>query len=748
MAGMHGGDTTNADDGDVVAAPPSAPGARYANAARKANDAGAVIAASRASAIDRALLVACIVAVAILLAAASLRKIGPPDYWWQLATGEYVLEHGPPRVDPFSYTRAGEEWIELHWLYCVYLHHVVHAFGARGATIVVPLVVGSAIALLAAIAATRRTAIIACAVVTIAILAGRIRFYARPEIFTFLFIASFLWILTRFRRRGGAAILALPVLQAIWTNFQALSILGPCLVGACLAASIAPFERGALAPNATRLSGREFRTLAAVLIATLVACLVNPYGVKSFTFPLVQFSHLSGTIFKSAMSEFVSPFSLIREYAPIRYYLALIAIAAATTLANFRRVDLFLLLVAASQLYLSTLASRNVPLFALAAIPLILDNARKIAWGRFAFSARGATLVTRVGAVAIATFALVSARGLATNRFYLDGHEIAEFGTGVAAETWPGEAVAFARESGVPEPIFALMRESSFLIAEGFTVAIDPRLEVYGDAFFERYLRATADPADWEAFCREFGVRATLIGLESLATIDMVRRLPQWELVYFDAAAAIFVRPEEAPRIRRLVAPEDFDASIARLRSSLPPPRPYESLGVFDRATSPRPYHLVADFLMHVGLFDRAEPFLRDAIAAYPGEVRARTNLAMALEFRGDKAGAARELEAALRWAPRDADIICQAALRFIESGDLARAAALLDRAIEVRPSLALAWALRGEVDLERNEAARAVERFERALALAPGHAQFAERLAAARAAAAAESGATPTATP
>jgi len=736
MSGMREGDTAGAGDGAA------------AETARRSAADGAARGA-RGRPIDRALLFVAVAAVATLVVAASLRKIGPPDYWWQLATGEHVMRHGPPRADPFSYTRAGHEWVELHWLYCAGLHQFVRVFGARGATLVVPIVVGCALALLVSIAVTRRTAAAACAIVTLAILAGRFRFYARPEVVTFLFIAAYLWILTRFRARGGAAIFALPVLQVVWTNVQALSILGPCLAGAAAAASLLPLERDARdahdarhaghaghAPLATRLDRRERGTLFFVFLATAGAMLVNPYGAKALTFPFVQFAHLRGTVFKAAMTEFVNPFAIAADFAPIRYYIALIAIAVATTLANVRRVDTFLLAAAAGLLYLSTLAARNVPLFALAAIPLILDNARKIAWPAAAISPRARALAARAAAGAIAAFALVSAWSLATNRAYVEENEIAEFGSGVAAETWPAGALAFAREHGVPEPLFAPLRESSFLLAHGYRVFIDPRLEVYGDAFFARYLRATAERGEWEAVAREYGIRSAMIGLESLETIDLLRAAPEWELVYFDAAAALFVRRGEAPSIPRLASAADFDAAIARLRSRLPRPREWESLGVVGAATHPHAYHLVADFLLQYGLAAQAEPFLRDAVAAYPRAARARVNLAMVLEARGDAAGAARELDAALRFAPGDPDVLCQAAVRLIERGDDAGAAALLDRAIAKRPSHALAWALRGEIHLEAGEPARAVACFERAALLAPAEPRFAERLAAARAAA------------
>src|SRR5438552_3373985 len=40
-----------------------------------------------------------------------------PDYWWHLATGRWMLEHGRiPFHDPFSYTHAGQTWYAHEWL--------------------------------------------------------------------------------------------------------------------------------------------------------------------------------------------------------------------------------------------------------------------------------------------------------------------------------------------------------------------------------------------------------------------------------------------------------------------------------------------------------------------------------------------------------------------------------------------------------------------------------------------------------
>jgi len=46
----------------------------------------------------------------------SLKALREPDLWWMYRTGEWMLENGQvTKSDPFSYTFAGTEWINVKW---------------------------------------------------------------------------------------------------------------------------------------------------------------------------------------------------------------------------------------------------------------------------------------------------------------------------------------------------------------------------------------------------------------------------------------------------------------------------------------------------------------------------------------------------------------------------------------------------------------------------------------------------------
>src|SRR5215212_1594716 len=48
--------------------------------------------------------------------AIGLAKLSDNSFFWHLRTGEYILDHGIPRHDVFSYTAPGTKWIAQSWL--------------------------------------------------------------------------------------------------------------------------------------------------------------------------------------------------------------------------------------------------------------------------------------------------------------------------------------------------------------------------------------------------------------------------------------------------------------------------------------------------------------------------------------------------------------------------------------------------------------------------------------------------------
>ena len=95
--------------------------------------------------------------------------------------------------------------------------------------------------------------------------------------------------------------------------------------------------------------------------------------------------------------------------------------------------------------------------------------------------------------------------------------------------------------------MFNTHRYGGCLISEGVPVFIDGRLEMYGDAFFSRYLAATGgDEKVLSKLLNHYRIAWTLL-LPHDGAVAVLDRLPGWHRAYADAQAVVHIR-DNAPR--------------------------------------------------------------------------------------------------------------------------------------------------------------------------------------------------------
>lgn len=662
-------------------------------------------------------------AVALALLAAAWRSIWESDYWWQLAAGRLVATSGPPRTDPFSWAVPGRPWIELRWGYDLLLHHVVSWSGPAGAVALKALLLLAAFGMAVAPLLTRRNGVTAAAVALVAVLASQQRFFVRPELFTYLLLALQLLILERDRRVGDRRIWLLPFLSILWANTHTLAILGPIVT---LLAAVSRVR----SPRAPLLLG--------VAALQFAAGFLTPYGVAGFLHPFQLFGEIRGTAFKSAITEFESPWRVTASFPAVLAYRILAVTTLAAALFRPKRLDPFRLLVTAAMFYLSCLAIRNLPLFALAAIPFLIHQLSPGAPDARDGTARRSA-VEVAGAVSVVLVALLFTASVVTNRFYAWTGDTNRFGAGIAPHRYPARVVerlealppAPGAVAGAPRRLFNTMHEGSYLVARGIPVFIDPRLEVQGEAHFARYLRLLGEPTAWAEAQREFRFEAALVDLEQLPFLG-ARLADGWRLAAWDETAVLLVAPPgvgpEAPAL-------DLDADVARLRAVLPRVAP----GTRDAApggTASAPYHRVANLLVRLGRLDLARPFLEDAVAGEPGNNHARFTLGQILETSGDAAGAERAFAEAVRRAPKDIRARGLLGRFFATHGRVAEGRALLEAVCwREGSSDPLAWAILASTYAGERQYDRALEALERAATLDPANDTIRENMARIRAA-------------
>ena len=79
----------------------------------------------------------------IVLTYIGYRKIAlflDPDFGWHMRNGQYILEHGIPRLDPFSYTMSSFHVIVHEWLSEVFLVLLYPRIGYGGTALILVIV--------------------------------------------------------------------------------------------------------------------------------------------------------------------------------------------------------------------------------------------------------------------------------------------------------------------------------------------------------------------------------------------------------------------------------------------------------------------------------------------------------------------------------------------------------------------------------------------------------------------------------
>lgn len=581
-------------------------------------------------------------------------------------------------------------------MFCVVQSRIAELAGPAGLAAAKVVVVGAAFALVTASVRSRAGAGVTSFVVVVATLAASQRFFVRPELATYLFIALFCFVLERDRHAQTRTLWLLPVLQVVWVNTHTLFVFGPLLVG--LAACI----------------GRaRFRRVAPVATATAVACLVNPWALRGALFPWQLFTQIRGdSAFNLVIEEFRAPLIVGASQTPVRCWLVLAGVALVSAILNRARLDPFWTVLACAQLYLSFLAIRNLPLFALAAIPFILSNLdRAPAWER---------LRTRLPADAVfaaATLVLCGYFGWAivTDRLAVRQGDTNQFGIGFATSRYPVGAADFLEQSGTEGRVLSTMREASYLIDRGRAAFFDPRLEVYGEELLRRYLAVQSDPRAFADVVREYDVRVVVAETGSNLT-RIAWRSPRWGLVFFDEVAAVFFRRDDLGAAEPLETPDRIVRQAMQAREGLPRP----GKGPLGRAVAPDPYLALADLLLIAGLPDPAEDFVREARSIRPDAHDLALRSATVAELRGDWVGMREAAQEGLGRTPEDPRLVHKLATALYREGRFAEAIPRLVESVEARPTRASARAMLGGALAAEGRLAEAEVELREAVALEP----------------------------
>lgn len=645
-------------------------------------------------------------ALALFFLSVSVNKIWVVDFWWQLRTGEIILESRAwPTHDLLSYTAADRPWIEMRWLYCVLLYLGWKAGGAELLVLAQTGVLATCWGLILWSARRAAATPAGLLVLALAVAAGAGRYVVRPELATYLFFTIDLVLLDLYRQRRSRLVWLLPLVQVVWTNSHTMFVFGPiaaiCFLGGETAAralerrrggaqTLAEPRAGGAAAGARR--GLVDGPLAIVTFLTAAACWVNPYFHEGVKFPFILFGQIQpGHVLQRSIEEFRGPFDLGMASWAFNVWAALGLGGAG--LASFalhrRRPDLGRLALWAGLSYVAALSVRNAGIFSFGAAWVALANLRDAGIGARPVRGAGAAM-----SAALAAGLLWSAWFFGTDRYSARVESPREFGAGVSMRLAPVGATAFMLKEKLEPEVFNLIADGCYLAwaaKDRFRVHVDGRLEVYGWDFLTDHF--TNALSDWERTADRWGANVILLRTPgNEAALARMSRAPGWALVYLDHVSAVFAR--EIPAHAGVIARCRIDPRVVWTpRGEEPDERPSgwrRMLGFAPRAWHSLP---MARNWLALGSADNAEPYLRRALDVEPANAEARLKLRAIALFKGRAEEAARIGAGVIEDAPAalrgDAEALLAGLL--LSAGRRDEAVEALERAIALNPGDAAA---------------------------------------------------------
>ncbi|MEJ0013852.1 MAG: hypothetical protein WDM94_14840 [Bauldia sp.] len=454
-------------------------------------------------------LVAAALYVLLLLLGNSL--LNDADTYWHIAAGNWILAHGFPHADPFSFTFAGKPWIAKEWLSQIAYAEAYRLSGWTGVVVIAASAIALAFGLLTWALRERLAALPAVAFIATAFMLIAPHATARPHALALPVMVAWVAGLVRAADRGRAPPYALVLLMVLWANLHAGFTLGLLLTAAFGLDAVVSAER--TARLRIGLAWLRFGLLA------LVAGCVTPYGPESMLVTL-KVLNLGPAL------------SIIGEWKPADFSRVgplEIAILLGIGLAVWRGAMLppVRILILAGLVHLALSADRNAELLGLLApLAVMAPLARQFPHLR----APPGNSPWALGAM-FAALVVPATAGIATLGMYQPN-----------PATTPAAAVAALKATNAG-PLLNDYDFGGYLISAGVPTFIDGRTELYGGDFTAAYYRAVT-LADIDGFARmldTWKIGATLLTAATPANA-LLDRLPGWRRLYADDVAIVHIR--------------------------------------------------------------------------------------------------------------------------------------------------------------------------------------------------------------
>lgn len=439
-----------------------------------------------------------------------------PDFGWHIRVGQYILQHGIPLHDPFSYTMPQYQYIENEWLTSILLTKAYNLVGRSGLALFFSFI--TLTSLLMATRIQKNKLLLVIGAVCLLAFTG-----IRMQVISWLLFVMLIFLLSSSQQRIK---LLLPLLFLLWANLHGSFPLGISIV---------------TISTMIDLSHKKLSISTALIIicSCLLATLINPYGLRIWVEP-IKLSLDSSLRWR------------ITEWLPLPS-MANAAVAIFMALTVYFIVKYRVLFTLKEQIIVSLLLGmsitsiRHFPFFLLYSLPLFMKavsafqtEAAKIKYGEQRFKIAYQVLIWILMPVLIlqAYFNIKSAIALSEKNYY------------------PAKAVNFLKIHSPQGNLFAPYNWGGYLL-----LAL-PNKKTYIDGRMPGWKTATATTTeskdainDYQQLLlgklaldkeiRKYKITAFLLPTQDKSFSLVTKQLHQlsWKPVYSDSIAVIYLSP-------------------------------------------------------------------------------------------------------------------------------------------------------------------------------------------------------------
>jgi hypothetical protein len=479
----------------------------------------------------------CLMVFLTLTAAGGGPALLDGDTLWHIKAGEIMLQRGTIlTTDIFSHTVHGQPWIAHEWLSEIIMALIHSWAGIPGVTVFYFLLVAMSFWFLFLLAEPYDNPWLAIFCISIALALAQMHILARPHIFTWFFGTLTLLLLTR----GGRLVYFLPPITALWANLHGGFVLGLVLQGLFLLGYA--LERGlnTFFPSQWRFLIRERQREILVLLLSIAAVGLNPFGYKLLIFPF----QVSAGIFSTAIEEWLGP--NMQEDWPFRIFVLFIIFLLFLRGQEIRWTNRIFVLFFLDQ---AMVHRRHIALAGIFLTPFFLEILHPWFDQALARLRKGPEKpqvpLSRITAPVLTILAavIVMAGGASASPSLKSAYQKLF----PIPQKYSPAAIDYLKEHPPPGKMLNEDDLGDYLIytlGPDFPVFIDGRLDMYGQKIIEDYIKMSQVGTDTNSLLRSYDI-GWVIFPKADPLILYLREKKGWKEVYRDEQVSILVHNSE-----------------------------------------------------------------------------------------------------------------------------------------------------------------------------------------------------------